>query len=205
MQTSRKSWPEGLKLSLTLLLLGLVGALAGIGTWAAFSSTARNEGNNFRAGTVVLGDDDGDAVMLTLTDAQPGQFDEGCIRVSSSGSITSRVRLFGTTGGTGLDQYLDLKITRGTKTVPTGFDGCSDFQADSSNYIGAGNGVIYSGTLVGFPDNYDSGLVDPTAGFPESWGSSESHVYKIRVTVQDNEAAVGLSATQTFIWEARNT
>ena len=60
--------------------------------------------------------------------------------------------LHGTTTGTGLDAYLDLKVTRGTYSPSTpAFKSCTNFQPDGTNYIGAGNGVIYNGTLQGYP------------------------------------------------------
>ena len=69
------------------------------------------------------------------------------------------MRLYGTTTGTGLDQYLDLKVTRGTYTPSEpAFDSCTNFQPDGTEYIaGKGNGVIYDGTLQGFPDDYAGG------------------------------------------------
>ena len=140
--------------------------------------------------------------MLSLSGAKPGDSDTSCIVVSYSGTLPASVRLYGTTSGTGLDQYLDLTATRGTKS--SAFDGCSDFTADATNYIGQGAGVIYSGTLQGWADNYAAGLVDPTPGSPETWTNPESHAYKFVVTVQDNNSAQGLNATQTFTWEARN-
>lgn len=112
------------------------------------------------------------------------------------------MRLYGTLTGSGLGQYLDLVVTRGTSS--SGFDNCSGFTADSTNYLGAGAGVMYSGTLAGFPTTYAGGTVDPTSGSPETWSTSEAHVYRFVVTVQDNNSAQGLNATETFTWEARN-
>ena len=115
------------------------------------------------------------------------------------------MRLHGTTTGSGLDQYLDLRITRGTYTPSDpAFKSCASFQPDGTNYIGAGNGVIYNGTLQAFPDDYASGLVDPQSGSPESWTNGEVHVYKLEATLQSNFAAQNKDAAQTFRWEARN-
>ena len=122
-----------------------------------------------------------------------------------TGSLDAAVRLYGTTTGTGLDQYLDLKVTRGTYSPSNpGFDSCTNFTADATNYIGAGAGVVYNGTVQGYADDYAGGLVDPTSGSPETWTSGEKHAYKIQVTLQNNAAAAGKNATQDFTWEARN-
>jgi predicted ribosomally synthesized peptide with SipW-like signal peptide len=193
----------GTKLGLSLLVLALIGVAVGVGTWSAFSSTTQNSGNSFSAGTVTLADDDAGSAMLSLANAKPGDSDSACIVVSYTGSLAATVRMYGATAGTGLDQYLDLTVIRGSKS--SAFKGCGDFVADGTNYIGSGNGVVYSATLQGYPDTYGAGIVDPTPGSPESWTNPESHAYKFVVTVQNNDNAQGLNATQTFTWEARNS
>jgi predicted ribosomally synthesized peptide with SipW-like signal peptide len=194
----------GTKVGLTMLMLALLGIIVGVGTWSAFSATTQNSGNSFASGTVILSDDDAGGAMLALANAKPGDSDTACIIVTYTGTLPANVRLYGTTGGTGLDQYLDLVVTRGTKAAGS-FDSCAGFTADATNYIGAGAGVVYTGTLQGYADTFAAGLVDPTAGTPEVWTNPESHTYRFVVTVQDNNAAQGLTATQTFTWEARNT
>ena len=192
------------KLALGAAVLLLLGSLVGVGTWSAFSSTTENPTNTFSAGTVTLTDNDSGSTMLGLTNAKPGDNDTSCITVSYSGSLPATVRLYGATTGTGLDQYTNLTVTRGTTT--SAFDNCTGFSADSTEYLGLGQGagVVYNGTLQGFADTYAAGLVDPTSGTPETWTNPESHAYKLVVSVQDTNLAQGLNATQTFTWEARN-
>jgi hypothetical protein len=178
------------KLVLTVTLLGVLTSLV-IATLAAFSSVTSNSGNSFDVGTVKLTDNDSNAAMLSIVGGKPGATDTSCIRVTYSGTLPSSVRLYGTTAGTGLDQYLNLVVTRGTGA--TAFDNCTGFTPD------AGGGVIYNGTLQGFADSYAAGIVDPA-----TWNESDSHDYKFTVVVQDNDGAQGLTATQAFTWEARN-
>jgi hypothetical protein len=185
--------------------VALVLAAAGTGTFAAFVATTSNDGNRIESGSVKIEDNDDDSAVLTLNSALPGATDSGCIEVKYGGTLDSGVRLYGTTSGTGLDQYLDLKITRGVYNPSNpGFDSCTNFQPDGTDYIGAGSGVIYNGTLQGFGDDYATGLVDPTNASPETWSTDEIHVYKLEVTLQSNLGAQGKDATQTFTWEARN-
>lgn len=189
------------KIGMTLLLLLLLAALVTYGTWSAFSGTTENAANAFAAGTVTLTDNDAGVAMLALTNAKPGDTDTSCISVTYTGSINSTVRLYGALTGT-LGTYLDLVVTRGTSSSP--FDNCSTFSADATNYISQGNGVIYNGTLAAYPASYSAGIVDPIPGSPETWSTSEVHVYRFQVTVQDNNSAQGLTANETFTWEARN-
>jgi predicted ribosomally synthesized peptide with SipW-like signal peptide len=205
-RTSAKSHGQdrvGTKLALTMLILALLGAVVGVGTWSAFSDTTENEDNDFATGTVIITDDDGGSAMLVLADAKPGDSDTSCIKVTYTGTLSATVRLYGTTTGSGLDPYLDLTVTRGTKA--SAFDSCADFVADSTDYNGDGPGVIFDGTLQGYPDGYATGIVDPTSGSPETWTTSETHSYMFVITVQDDPNAQGLSANQTFTWEAQNT
>jgi predicted ribosomally synthesized peptide with SipW-like signal peptide len=127
-----------------MLALGaLVVATAGGVTWAAFTATTVNSGDEIQSGTVKLDDNDNGSAVLALSAAEPGAADTGCIKVTFNGSLASTVRLFGTTSGTGLDQYLDLKVTRGSYTPSDpGFDSCTNFQPDVTDYLGLGAGVV---------------------------------------------------------------
>jgi predicted ribosomally synthesized peptide with SipW-like signal peptide len=192
-------------------LVGMVGlgalvvAMAGGVTWAAFTATTVNSGDEVRSGTVKLEDNDNDSAVLALSAAEPGAADSGCITVTFNGSLASTVRLYGTTSGSGLDQYLELKVTRGSYS-PTdpGFDSCTNFQPDATDYLGLGAGVVYEGTLQGYADAYAGGIADPPSGGPESWTNGESHVYQLEISLRHNLAAQGLNAAQEFTWEARN-
>lgn len=195
------------RLFASALVLLVLGTAVG-GTTAAFSSNTANANNTIASGTVAIGDNDGGASpLLTLANARPGASATGCMKVTYTGSLSSTVRLYATTTGSGLAQYLDLKITRGGNTSDA-FGSCTNFAAtqDATNYIGQGAGVIYSGTLQAFPSSHAAGLVDPLAATPESWTTSEAHSYKFEITLQSTApaAAQGLTANPTFIWEARN-
>ncbi len=173
-----------------------------VGTFAAFTAVAGNGGNAISSGTVAIADNDGGSAMLSLSSVFPGASDTSCVRVTTSGSLASSVRLYTTLSGS-LAPYLTLTVTRGTDASPS-FDSCAGFTPDATNYVGAGLGVVYSGTLSAFPSTSAAGLVDPTAASPESWTSGESHSYSFRLTLQNVAAAQGLSGTATFTWEARN-
>jgi predicted ribosomally synthesized peptide with SipW-like signal peptide len=195
------------RIALSLLVLAAFGVVAGVATFGAYSDTATSSGNGFQAGTVDLDDDDNGVAMLTITNAAPGVtgVDTACITVTSRGSLDSAVRLYGTTTGTGLDQYVNLTVTRGSFAAAPGFDSCTGFSPDGTDYIGQGSGVVYNGTLQGFPDDWSAGIVDPVASSPEAWSAGETHVYKFVATIQDANGAQDLDASQVMIWEARNT
>lgn len=194
-----------LPLAACLLGLASIGALAGRSTYAAFFNSTANSGNSFAAGTVVIGDNDAGSAMLAITNAKPtqaGDTDTSCIRVTSTGTLDSTVRLYATVSGS-LAPYLTLTVTRGTDSSPS-FDSCTNFTADATNYLGSGNGVIYTGKLSAYPTSYAAAIVDPKAATPETWTTNENHSYKFVISLDDNTAAQGLSASADFTWEARN-
>jgi hypothetical protein len=153
--------------------------------------------------------------MFNMTGARPGDTVSKCITVSYSGTLTSNVRLYGAaTAGNGLDAYLDLKVTRGTFSGATPANmACTDgagsnFTADGASYgggNGAGaNGVLFNARMNLYPTTWTAGIVDAPGGTPEPWTNPESHVYRIDVTVADDQNAANKNHTQTFTWEAQD-
>jgi predicted ribosomally synthesized peptide with SipW-like signal peptide len=183
------------------VLLGLGLSVGTVGTRAAFTSTTSNSGNGFQAGSVAISDNDAGSAMLSLSSAQPADSDTSCIQVTYSGTLDSGVHLYATVSGA-LAPYLTLTVTRGTDSSP-GFDACGSFSPDGTNYIGAGPGVVYSGLLSAFPSTYAAGIVD-APGSPETWTTSEAHSYRFLVSLNNDNAAQGLSAAADFTWEAQN-
>jgi hypothetical protein len=204
------------KALLILFIVGLVGSLAALATWSAFSSTTGNAGNDFSTGSVTLSDNDSDQVLFNMTGATGGETESKCITVSYTGSLTSNVRLYGAaTGGNGLDQYLDLKITRGTFSGATpANNACTDgagsnFAADGVTYSGGNGagagGVLFDARMNNYPTTWAAGIADAPGGTPEAWTNPENHVYRIDVTVADDNNAAAKSHEQTFTWEAQGT
>jgi hypothetical protein len=191
METPRRSRRALAWRALAMLAsLGFVSVLVMTSSRAAFVDTTDNTSNQFQAGTVVLNDDDGGVTRLfNLTNMAPTVVRENCIRVDYTGSLASNVRLYGSSSGS-LGQYLDVTIDVGTGGS---FGNCSGFTGSN----------IYTGTLSDFAatrTNYTNGL--------QGWNGAtnpSNRVYRIRVTLQDDNAAQGLSATADFTWEAQNT
>jgi hypothetical protein len=184
----------------TALVVGMWSlADTGAQTWAALSGSTANTGNSFSAGTVALTDNDGGSTpMFTFTNQRPGVVDNSCIRVNYAGSLSATVKLYASVAGS-LAPYVNITVTRGTDASPA-FDSCTSFAADTINYNGLGNGVLYSGPLSSFPTSYSTALADPAA----SWTSSTTASYRFSVQIADDNAAQGLSTTAMFSWEARS-
>jgi predicted ribosomally synthesized peptide with SipW-like signal peptide len=194
-QMSRKS-----KVLLSLLLVGLLGAVAGMGVFSAFSSTTTNPNNTFSAGSVTLTDNDSNAALYSVTNRKPGDSATSCIKVTFTGTLAADVRIYTLNTVNAFGQYIDLTITPGTQPSST-FPDCTGFTPDAG-------GAIYTGTLLNFAttkNSYANGVVDyPGAG--SSWVNNDAVVYQFTVTMQaatpdtQQGASTGL---HDFTWEAR--
>jgi hypothetical protein len=181
-------------LAIGVALLLTVVLIAVRSTTAAFTSTTANAANSWSAGTVALTDDDSGTAMFAATAMAPGDAVTRCITVSYSGSVDAAVRLYGSiTGGTGLGTYLNLTVERG---AGGSFADCTGFVSAES---------VYTGTLAGFTATHTgfangAGTWSPVGGAPV-----DTMTYRFTTTLQDDNAAQGLSATAAFTWEAQST
>ena len=161
---------------------------------SAFSDTTDNQTNQFSAGSVTLVDDDSAAAMFTVTDMAPSDQVTECITVTYQGSLDATVVLYGAlTAGDGLDDYLDLTVERGSGGS---FGDCTGFSPAE---------VVYTGTLDGLTSTHTdfatgAGTWAPTGGAPD-----DDMTYRFVVTLQDDNAAQGLTTTAAFTWEAQNS
>ncbi len=190
----KREQKRGRKILLTLLIVGVVGSLAGIGTFSAFSSTTDNTGNVFAAGTVFIDDNDlGVSPLYNVSNQKPGDFVESCIKVTYTGSLSSTVKLYSSAITGALAQYLNLSVVEGTGGGA--FGDCGGFTPGAT---------IFSDTLDHFPTTYGGGIA--TAG---TWTNPKTVTYKFTVTLADDNNANGkgsgpiTTGAHSFTWEAR--
>ena len=105
-------------------------------SYSAFSATTASPTNNWSAGTVALSDDDSNTAMFTATNLKPGATGTKCIAVTSTGSLASTVKLYGTAYDTtnALAANINLKVEEGTGATTAS---CTGFTAASTLYDGA--------------------------------------------------------------------
>jgi predicted ribosomally synthesized peptide with SipW-like signal peptide len=180
----------------TLVVLGLVGGLAAVGAFSAFSSQTDNPGNQVTTGTVTLSDNDANSPLYNITNGKPGSTDVHCIRVTYSGSLASDVRIYRPDPVTAaLADHVNVVVTPGNGTA---FD-CSNFVAD----VGA---PLYDGTLSAFPSTYAGGVQD-YPGATTSWTTGNAVTYRVSATVSNAapDTAQGLTTgSHRLRWEAQN-
>ncbi|AIV40867.1 MULTISPECIES: hypothetical protein [unclassified Curtobacterium] len=178
-----------------VLASGLVIAQA---SYAAFSATTSNAPNTWSAGSVSLSDDDSDTALFTASGLQPGDTRTSCIVVTSTGSLPSTVKLYGTDPATtnALSSSLHVTVTEGTGGS---FGKCSGFTPLSPAAVWSGSLADLGSTATRFSNGIGTWR---TAG-----GSSESRTYQVTVALdaatpnsaQNGTARIGLT------WEAQSS
>jgi len=186
------------KLSLTVLIVGLVATAAGFGVFSAYSATTSNTGNSFAAGSVAIGDNDGGSTALYVgSNKKPGDSVTSCIQVTYSGTLGASVKLYTPSTVTNGSAF-NLKVERGTQTTG-GFPGCGDFAPTSEPY---------NGPLGSFPTTHAAGIDGKDAA--AAWAQNDSVAYRFTITVNDDTTPNAHTSTMStgshdFTWEARNT
>jgi hypothetical protein len=183
------------KLLASVAIVGLLLAAVAAVVQSAFTSTVRNEGNSFEAGSITLTGNVSQSALFDLSGMKPGAGESRCIKVTydGTGDLTSTVRIHGATTGD-LAEHLKVKVTRGSfPGAPPAGAACTGFSPSGED--------LYDGTLAAFPDDWTSGVADTDT----SWTSGESAVYRIDVELADSDDAQGGSADHEFVFEARTT
>lgn len=185
-------------LAATALMSGLVMRAS----TAAFSGTTDTSGN-WSAGTVALSDDDGTGQVAFTNDTGmvPADSDQACVTVTYDGDVDAEVKMYGSTTFTSasdLGQYVDLTL----EEVTIGTGSCaSPASVDTTVYTGtlSVNAGAFTVAHTAWADGAATGW---TTTAPATNGASK--VYRLTVTLQDNNNAQGLDTTATFNWEAQN-
>jgi predicted ribosomally synthesized peptide with SipW-like signal peptide len=181
----------------TILVAGVLCALAALATFSAFSSQTDNPGNTVTAGTVALTDNDSGTAAYNMPNAKPGASSAPfCIRVAYSGSLDSDVKLFTPSTVGALGPYVNLKVETGSQGTPN--TDCTGFSADST---------LFNASLDTFPTSYAGGVLDSGPGAATKWVNTDAVVYRVTATMSASTPDASQAATtgaHTIRFEARN-
>ncbi|MGN6415404.1 hypothetical protein [Flexivirga sp.] len=179
--------------------LGVSAAFVWHASYSAFSATTANPTSNWSAGSVQLSDDDSNTALFSATNLKPGATGTKCIAVTSTGSLPSAVKLYGTNPATtnALSSSINLTITQGTGG---GFGSCTGFTPATTGP------TVYSGTLAGFgsaASNYATGL----GSWAPTGSGSDTRVFQVTYTLDPAtpNTAQGGTASVGLTWEAQNS
>ena len=171
-----------------LAILG-AGAMVYQSSYAAFSGTTRNSGNDFSTGTVALSDDDNGASRFQVTNMLPGQTDTKCITVTSNATAPGVVKGYVVNpqpSSAGLEDRIKFTVDEGNGGS---FASCNGFTF-AKNVIPAGTSM----TQMFAANSYNTAL----GGWSVPTGTS-SRTYKISWTFDTT------GMTQTDIDRLQNT
>lgn len=187
------------KFLLSLLVLGAIGTVTGLGVYSAFTATTSNAGNSYAAGTVVISQHAGATTLYTGTNKKPLDNVVACVRVSYTGSLDAAVKLYASSGITN-GTVFNLKVERGSglSSLDNTMN-CTGFTSSSTAYDGA---------IGSFASTYAGGYDGKAGG--GAWLTNDSVDYRFTISVNDDTTPnAHSSATSTgshsFTWEARNT
>jgi hypothetical protein len=164
-------------------------------SYSAFSATTASPTNNWSAGTVALSDDDSNTAMFNASNLKPGATGTKCIAVTSSGSLASTVKLYGTSYDTtnGLAANINLKVEEGTGATASS---CAGF---------TGGTTLYDGAMSTFGTTKTSFATGVSSWVPA--GGTATKAYRITYTLSSStpDSAQGGTAALGFTWESQNS
>jgi hypothetical protein len=150
-------------------------------SYAAFSGTTRNSGNNWSTGSVALTDDDAGSARFQAVGMVPGNTETRCITVTANASVPGVVKGYTVNpvlSPSGLQDYVKISMKYGTGG---GFGSCTGFVEA---------GVIFPATSLTSLSAYNS-----YANGPGSWAvtaGTQTRTYQITWTFD----TTGLSQAQ---------
>lgn len=174
-------------------------AVVSTASYSAYTATTTNPTSNWATGTVALSDDDTNTALFSATNLKPGSTGTKCVTVTSTGSLASSVKLYGTSPATtkSLASYITLTITQGNGGS---FGSCTGFTP-----LGSGSSV-YTGTL----DNLGTTATNYATGvgtWTPTGTATETRTYQVAYTVSNSapDTTQGGTASIGLTWEAQNT
>ncbi|MBF4614199.1 hypothetical protein [Curtobacterium sp. VKM Ac-1376] len=175
------------------------GVVVSTASYSAFSATTVNPTDNWTAGSVALTDDDNNTALFTANNLKPGSTGANCITVTSTGSLPSTVKLYGTNAATSKDLAANINLTVEQGTGG-GFGSCTGFTPATTS------GSLYSGTLAGFGSS-STNFATGVGTWAPTGTASESRVYRLTYTVSSTtpNTVQGGTASMGLTWEAQNS
>ncbi|CAB4362493.1 MAG: hypothetical protein F2681_12775 [Actinobacteria bacterium] len=205
MFTNKRVVRQALKYSVLPLSLLAAGGFVWQASYAAFSATTSNATNQWKAGTVVLADDDAGVARFTALNIVPAQTDTKCIKVTSTANVAGNVKLYlaSKTATASLDTYLKFTVQQGTGGD---FSTCTGFTADLTGGTIINNQTLAAAALA------NTSYATAAGSWVTTGVGTETKTYKIQWTFDTTglsqlqiDALQAATAGITFTWENQNT
>jgi hypothetical protein len=187
------------KLLLSLLVVGVIGSVAGWGAYSAFTATTTNSGNTITAGSVNISQHSGAVEFYSSSGSGPGSGPAArCVRVQYTGSLAASVKFYRSGTLTNGDKF-NLQVERGSGlTTLNNTMSCAGFTPAAT---------VFNGTLDTFASTYAGGYDGKASG--AAWNQNDAVDYRFTITVVDDSTpnartSAYSTGSHSFVWEARN-
>jgi len=184
------------KILFTLIAVGLLSAMSGLGGLAVFTDQATVDGNTFTTGTVDISTTP-DTALVTLSDMAPGDEVTAPLTVNNdSTTLELRYAVTSTTTEDTLAAQLDLTIKEDVTTCTN-----AEFDTDGTVRYGAADlGSIAGINVIG----------DPATGAQAgdrvlAASANEVLCFNVVLPLTTDDTYQGLTTTATFTFDAEQT
>jgi spore coat-associated protein N len=182
----------------TLIAIGLLSAVSGLGGLAVFTDQAANDANTFTTGTVDINTAPATA-FITYSNMAPGDLTTQSLVVSNDGSLELRYAISSSatdTDGKGLKDQLALTVKTIDVTLPA--TPCDDFDGTQ----------LYTGDLDDGATGYLVG--DPAQGAQAGdrvlgASANETLCFRVELPLATGDAYQDATTTATFTFDAEQT
>lgn len=183
------------KILFTLIAIGLLSAVSGLGGLAVFTDQETVDSNTFTTGSVDISTNPTSA-LVSFSDMAPGDEVTAPLTVSNDGSLELRYAVTSTTTEDTLAAQLDLTIKSGVTTCTS-----AGFDTDGT--------VLYGPADLGSTSDINV-IGDPTTGADTgdrvlAASANEVLCFNVELPLATDDTYQGLTTTATFTFDAEQT
>jgi hypothetical protein len=170
-------------------------------SYAAFSGTTRNSGNEWSTGAVALTDDDNGTARFQVAGMVPMQTDTKCIKVTANATVPGTVQGYAVNpvvSAQGLENHVKVQVTSGDGG---GFGSCDGF-VPSQTVIPAGTSLAQLARFSEYDDNLGGWEVEAgthSRTYQITWEFDTAALTQVQID-QLQGAKTGID----FQWELRS-
>jgi hypothetical protein len=184
------------------LAILLAGGLVWQSSYAAFTATTRNSGNNWSTGQVTLTNDSAGTARFQVSNMLPGQTDTKCITVTANTTVPGVVKGYAVnpvTSSAGLENYIFVTVAEGTGGS---FASCSGFTPASTVLSNVPLSTVYlaNSYATGFGGWNVLGTGGETRSYEVTWTFNTTGLSQAALN-----ALQGASTGLDFQWEFQSS
>jgi hypothetical protein len=184
------------------LAILLAGGLVWHSSFAAFTATTKNAGNNWSTGQVALTNDSAGTARFTVTNMLPGQTETKCITVTANTTVPGVIKGYAinpVTSTAKLENYIDITVDQGSGGS---FASCTGFVSASTVVSDLPLSTVYlaNSYATGFGGWAVAGTGNETRTYEFTWTFDTTGLSQAAL-----DALQGASTGLDFQWEFQSS